>query len=582
MLTGVTIANFKAISDSVRLELRPITLLFGQNSAGKSSLLHALVYAREVFERHNLDADHTLSGGDCLDLGGFRSLVHGQDLRRAVRLQFELDLSDIDLPGAADPELDGEMDDEFNQLGSRVRDAVVSVLVGWSELDSRPYVGEYSVEINGRFFARLVCDAPRKGVRIAMLDTLHPVMGGLEPAVPHSLDEPWPYLHELLDSVRDYILPVGEEGAIGILGHAEALPNPEVTSGPFRFPVAVEYPPPPSGGVGLREYQDKMRRLITVERILYMFLAGPVVLLRDALMDFRYIGPLRQVPPREYVPPRRVEPAHWANGMAGWELLFGRPDLVERISRLLADPRRLDLGYTLDLVEFREFESHDPLLVAFRTNRADDVEDVEGRLRKVKTRTRLLFRPLDTPDMTLEPADVGVGVSQMIPILAAALDDQPLGTATLPAQLVAVEHPELNLHPRLQAEIADVFLEGALSEATRGRIFFIETHSEVLPLRLFRRVRDWTRKQAAASGENPEEGEDTGPAAPGSETPGDSQDGGPWEIAVKPTDVGVWYVDRRGGPVTVRRVPVDVEGEFIQPWPEDDTLFEQDFRERYT
>ena len=51
MITAITIENFKGISEPVRLELRPITLLFGQNSAGKSSLLHALIYAREIFER---------------------------------------------------------------------------------------------------------------------------------------------------------------------------------------------------------------------------------------------------------------------------------------------------------------------------------------------------------------------------------------------------------------------------------------------------------------------------------------------------------------------------------------------------
>jgi predicted ATPase len=65
MITGISIENFKGIrgiEDSegnlqpVEIELRPLTLLFGANSAGKSSILHALQYAAEVFERRNLDA----------------------------------------------------------------------------------------------------------------------------------------------------------------------------------------------------------------------------------------------------------------------------------------------------------------------------------------------------------------------------------------------------------------------------------------------------------------------------------------------------------------------------------------------
>jgi predicted ATPase len=98
MIKAITIENFKGISEPVRLELRPITLLFGQNSAGKSSLLHALIYAREVFERHNLDADMTLSAGDSLDLGGFLRFVHNHDHTKDITLRLEVDLSSLDLP----------------------------------------------------------------------------------------------------------------------------------------------------------------------------------------------------------------------------------------------------------------------------------------------------------------------------------------------------------------------------------------------------------------------------------------------------------------------------------------------------
>src|SRR3712207_7995242 len=87
MITAVAIENFKAIRERVAFELKPITLLFGPNSAGKSSILHALHYAREVFERHNLDPDQTLVGGKFIDLGGFRNFVHRRDLTLPVVLR---------------------------------------------------------------------------------------------------------------------------------------------------------------------------------------------------------------------------------------------------------------------------------------------------------------------------------------------------------------------------------------------------------------------------------------------------------------------------------------------------------------
>ena len=52
MITAFSIKNFKAIgNDPVRIELKPITLLFGANSAGKSSIIHGLHYAYEVFNK---------------------------------------------------------------------------------------------------------------------------------------------------------------------------------------------------------------------------------------------------------------------------------------------------------------------------------------------------------------------------------------------------------------------------------------------------------------------------------------------------------------------------------------------------
>jgi AAA15 family ATPase/GTPase len=63
MLTNIAIENFKGIAERGELPIRPLTLLSGPNSDGKSTIMHAFHYAREVFERHNLDADCRIAGG---------------------------------------------------------------------------------------------------------------------------------------------------------------------------------------------------------------------------------------------------------------------------------------------------------------------------------------------------------------------------------------------------------------------------------------------------------------------------------------------------------------------------------------
>ena len=84
MITAIEIENFKAFGERQRIELRPITLLFGPNSGGKSTVLHALQYAREILTGHNLNADRTIAAGLTADLGGFETFVHGRQRDQAI------------------------------------------------------------------------------------------------------------------------------------------------------------------------------------------------------------------------------------------------------------------------------------------------------------------------------------------------------------------------------------------------------------------------------------------------------------------------------------------------------------------
>ena len=68
-------------------------------------------------------------------------------------------------------------------------------------------------------------------------------------------------------------------------------------------------------------------------------------------------------------------------------------------------------------------------------------------------------------------ADVGFGVSQILPVLVALL-------VAKPEQLVFIEQPEIHLHPRAQVALAEILIDAA----NRGVRVVIETHSELLLL----------------------------------------------------------------------------------------------------
>jgi predicted ATPase len=116
------------------------------------------------------------------------------------------------------------------------------------------------------------------------------------------------------------------------------------------------------------------------------------------------------------------------------------------------------------------------------------------------------------------------------------------------SQIITIEQPEIHLHPALQADLGDVFLQAALGEQKNR--FLIESHSEHLLLRIMRRMRE------TANGSLPQ--------------------GVP---PVRPEDVAVLFVQPKGSSAAVRHLELDEEGQLLDPWP--GGFFEEGYRERF-
>ena len=125
------------------------------------------------------------------------------------------------------------------------------------------------------------------------------------------------------------------------------------------------------------------------------------------------------------------------------------------------------------------------------------------------------------------PSNMGIGFSQMMPLVASAF-----GSAN---SLIAIEQPELHIHPALQTELADLFIQSAKEHENR---FLIETHSEHLILRLLRRVRETNDGQLE-----------------------------PGRLPLHPEDLCVLYVQPGDQGSEVIELPVTPDGDFSRPWP---------------
>ena len=77
MLLSVKLRNFKAFRDEQSIPLAPLTLIFGKNSSGKSSILHSLLFLRQSMNSLASGRPPVFAGED-VDLMSMRHTMHGQ------------------------------------------------------------------------------------------------------------------------------------------------------------------------------------------------------------------------------------------------------------------------------------------------------------------------------------------------------------------------------------------------------------------------------------------------------------------------------------------------------------------------
>jgi len=112
-----------------------------------------------------------------------------------------------------------------------------------------------------------------------------------------------------------------------------------------------------------------------------------------------------------------------------------------------------------------------------------------------------------------------------------------------------VEQPEIHVHPAMQVGIGDLFIDAVTRDGPR-RALLVETHSEHLILRLQRRIRESSTGEGDA-------------AAP----------------PFGPDRLSVVYVEGLPEGVKTRRLRLNEQGEFIDPWPKG--FFDERFAEVY-
>ncbi len=274
---------------------------------------------------------------------------------------------------------------------------------------------------------------------------------------------------------------------------------------------------------------------------------------KNQLSSLSYLGPIRAYPSRE-IKVSELPEAKDSHGWFAWRRLSSSQTLLKEVNGWLKAQKsslQVAVGHyamleqfgadvaklLLDQIDHRKRdvmakEKLESTTTGWDFDGWDAKADVQKALEVAASpqhseRTTSVFLQDSITNKIVSCRDIGVGISQLIPVLVQAMDSQD--------EIIVMEQPELHLHPRLQAELGDVFIKSALE---RGNTFVMETHSEHLILRIMRRMRETFE--------------------------GHLPDGSP---PVTPNDVCILYVEQDERGSIVREMPLNERGELIKGWP---------------
>lgn len=530
MINKWILNNFKSINQEKTLEFRPLTIFTGANSSGKSTILQSILLVTQTLQNQNPSRSIVLNGG-IKKFGSYGDIVYHREYAKDITVGFDIknDLNnrmhfmspwDMGIKGVECRFVVGGKDEEdlqpyllkmsLNTLGEiekkaefsmeRLAEPLERVKSIVESMKKKPNADELLYKVTSKIpsdFVRIHFERGSAEDYIGV--SLHHFLPGFLLSSYNELDNIFAFLSDnvyysigryrlINDELNKYLSDkIGGQcsEAVGSLRDLVVNSKTHVKGKNSFLKACDKY----DKSKEFEEFLDVVRKChLPVEekvpvvdrvkkaikalpsrydmsRIPGQFIPG-VEYLRDFFSEhIWYLGPLREEP-------RAVYP-------------------------LKNDVALNDVGYrgentaaVYDMNKFKEVECIDPS--AFENLGAIDMQvrhialkDAVGKwlvylgvASDISTNDRgkighELKITNELSDMPQDLTHVGVGVSQVLPILVMSL-------LAKKGDVIILEQPELHLHPKVQTRLADFFV----SMNALGKQCIVETHSEYLINRL--------------------------------------------------------------------------------------------------
>lgn len=585
-ISYIQLENFKSISAPVRINFKPITLLYGPNSCGKSTILQALMYAYEVLANNNCDADR-VNFSDEINLGGFKNLVHNHDLSKTIRITIGSFDEGEEFPNYGF--MGSEELDDFsyeNELGIAAAcgefiigapQQEISFNISWNDELSKPMLSRVDVGVglvdfkdksSVERFASIIYDKKNNISKITNINYEHEIFnidlpkeknGAFKNLILELNNHDQLYkeagVMDLISEDLDAVFFQADKGLRIATGSPASDKFYEALEKSNEYEDENDQRNP-----ALDKIVDELRVKADVEKkiknaineFFSQAISGRAKILLSALEALIYIGPLRELPQRNFIPQKTYDKKRWSRGVAAWDLLAtSDASFLGEVSNSIFN---LGLGYFLHRKSFLTLDKDNQLFkeVSSLLNGPEhsiDCSIIQKLIDEMPEQMEVVLKSVTGIELKLQ--DVGTGISQVLPIVVACCLHEE-------NKLISVEQPELHIHPALQLELADLLLTSFQDKLEEGRSYpitfeenddarcrfkttlstLIETHSEHLLLRFLKRIR---------------------------QTYNDELPNEIYRLFWK--ELAVYYVDNHQGISTVKELTISPDGEFEENWP---------------
>ena len=571
----IGLQNFQGVGAYTEISIAPITLFYGQNSAGKSSIADAIKFLRGTLENSHSGENWS------------------KELKRHARRKLkDTYLKEGDYKGEESDviftikDIFSE-DDLYDPEHNRSDHFIFGVDDGFTNANFEYQLFFSSTGIIGRSWRLresmlLVDEIPffryKETIygRSVSFNSIHP-----------SFTSKWNWGDEL----RSNLVSLIEEQVVDdlVIGGGGIKTN-SVSWFELNYPASGDrythsrlFEFNPSFDAMVSGMPASIEGICALNGIKYFLDLPATVIARN--LRIAAIGPIRDLPNMEY----KVDPLYAEGGECWKELVDdiyrknfetkGSENLgvhysaLNFVNHFLSSPDLLDTGYTItgDVKIVMNLKNAGKLSNLNHQELMKSLEPEGGLVHPY-----LVYQSSDLP---VEIVDVGVGISQLIPVIWACWTT---------SSLTHVQQPELHLHPRLQGQVADLFINALhksrkmlnpsdangltnhLRPAANARwtfqappenfrYFLLESHSEHILLRLLRRVRE--TKKIKFGDVYPEDGSEL-------ENHYSFIENAARLHLLHSSEVSVVYVDKnKEGLTTMKQLRLTEDGEFIDRWP---------------